>query len=170
MKVGSWMVSAVLWTGGLVLGADPQKETSSAFEALAGIPEGVESRGVVKSSFSGGVLSSLIEAATVTKVAEDRLEMKDMRLRIKGDTEPEDVEVLLSSAGYDLGNQMLSSEERSRVRRSDFTIEGDSLVFDTQKSVGRMNGNVIMVINLSKPGGSAPEPAPENTAKPSKQP
>ena len=145
-----WVLTGLIICMGSAMPAVEPKDTSSAFDALAGIPEGVESRGVVKPSFTDGILSSLIEAATVTKVADDRLEMTDMKLRIKGDSEAEDVEVLLSTAGYDLRNQVLTSNERSVVHRSDFTIEGDSLVFDTAKSVGQMNGNIVMVIQMKK--------------------
>lgn len=153
-----WVLTGLIICMGSAMRAVEPKDTSPAFEALAGVPEGVESRGVVKPSFTDGILSSLIEAATVTKVADDRLEMTDMKLRIKGDSDAEDVEVLLSTAGYDLRNQVLTSNERSLVHRSDFTIEGDSLVFDTAKSVGRMNGNIVMVIQMKKPSSPVRPP------------
>jgi hypothetical protein len=144
-----------------VSAAEPSKGAASAFEALAAVPQGVESLGVLKPSFTDGVLQSLIKAASVTRVSEDKLEMTHMRLNLKGDTEAGDVEVALTTAAYDVKSQMLTSDERSVVTRSDFVIEGDALVFDTGKSVGRMIGNVKMVIDLP-----APEPSGSKEEKP----
>lgn len=135
---------------------------ATGFEALAAIPEGVESHGVVKPSFSDGVLSSLIKAATVVKVSEDRLNMSDMTLSLKGKIAAEDVNVELISASYHLPTRVLTSEEHTVVRRSDFVIEGDSLIYDTAKSVGQMTGNVTMIIDLPKrPGAGSNPQAPD---------
>lgn len=141
-----------------------EEPSGVGFEALGAIPEGVESRGVVKPSFSEGVLRSLIKAATVTKVSNERLDMSEMTLQMKGKTASEDVEVALLSASYDLPTKVLTSDEHSVVRRSDFVIEGDSLVFDTGKSVGKMIGNVTMVIDLPKQtGDSATDTNPKSS-------
>jgi len=50
------------------------------------------------------------------------------------------------------------------VSRPDFEIEGDSLIYDTGKSQGRMTGNIRMVIfdtsTLSSEGKPPSEPKP----------
>jgi len=45
-----------------------------------------------------------------------------------------------------LNTRILSSNERSAIKRSDFNIVGDSVEFDTNSRVGKLVGNVKMVI------------------------
>lgn len=46
----------------------------------------------------------------------------------------------------DLKTRILSSHERSTIRRADFNIVGDSVQFDPNTKTGRLIGNVKMVI------------------------
>ena len=47
----------------------------------------------------------------------------------------------------DLKTRILSSQERTTVKRTDFSITGDSVQFDTSQRTGRLIGNVKMVIS-----------------------
>jgi lipopolysaccharide assembly outer membrane protein LptD (OstA) len=46
----------------------------------------------------------------------------------------------------DLKTRILSSKERTSIRRADFDIAGDSVQFDTNTRTGKLTGNVKMVI------------------------
>jgi hypothetical protein len=69
----------------------------------------------------------------------------------------------LKTAFYQMTGGMLRSQERSRVSRADFQIEGDNLVFDTSKNQGRMTGDIRMVIfdTGALSGEERPVPAPQ---------
>jgi hypothetical protein len=47
----------------------------------------------------------------------------------------------------DLKTRVLTSKERTTVKRADFDIVGDSVEFDTVSHTGRLIGNVKMVIS-----------------------
>jgi hypothetical protein len=96
--------------------------------------------------FQNGQPSSLITAEALTRKDANNLFAEDMIIKIFGATPKEDVKVTLRTATYKMDAQTLSSEERSRVARSDFFIEGDTMVFDTATSQGKMVGRVHMVI------------------------
>jgi Lipopolysaccharide-assembly, LptC-related len=57
-----------------------------------------------------------------------------------------DLTIELSEAILNLNTRILSSNERSAIKRSDFNIVGDSVEFDTNSRVGKLVGNVKMVI------------------------
>lgn len=110
------------------------------------IPLGSRSRGFVLPSFENGKPSSLITADAMTRVDDSRLFAEKMIIRMFGETNDQDVRVDLKTGTYNLDQQILSSNERSRVSRNDFQIEGDGMVFDTKSSQGKMVGNVEMII------------------------
>lgn len=110
------------------------------------IPLGSRSRGFVLPSFDNGKPSSLITADAMTRVDDSRLFAEKMIIRMFGETTDQDVRVDLKTGTYNLDQQILSSNERSRVSRTDFQIEGDGMVFDTKTSQGKMVGNVEMII------------------------
>jgi lipopolysaccharide assembly outer membrane protein LptD (OstA) len=45
-----------------------------------------------------------------------------------------------------LNTRILSSNERTVIKRADFNIAGDSVEFDTNTHTGKLVGNVKMVI------------------------
>ena len=57
-----------------------------------------------------------------------------------------DLRIDMRTSIFDLKTKILSSQERSTIRRTDFNIVGDSVEFDTNTRTGRLVGNVKMVI------------------------
>jgi len=57
-----------------------------------------------------------------------------------------DLQIDMNTSVLDLKTRVLSSKERTTIRRSDFNITGDSVQFDTNSKTGRLIGNVKMVI------------------------
>jgi len=111
------------------------------------IPAMRPNRGIWIPSFVNGVRNSLVEADVVTRIDDNRLEAENMTINLYGAEAKEDVEITLPSATYHMTHQILRSDERSKVSRADFDLEGDSLIFDTMTSQGRMTGNVRMTIH-----------------------
>nr|MBA2585317.1 hypothetical protein [Chthoniobacterales bacterium] len=54
--------------------------------------------------------------------------------------------VEMSDSMLNLQTRLLKSQQRTTVRRSDFTIAGDAAEFDTIQRKGTMVGNVKMLI------------------------
>jgi lipopolysaccharide assembly outer membrane protein LptD (OstA) len=57
-----------------------------------------------------------------------------------------DLTIEMTDSILDLKTRILSSGQRTTIRRADFNIAGDSVQFDTNARVGKLMGNVKMVI------------------------
>ncbi|MCB1208040.1 MAG: hypothetical protein KDK97_01875 [Verrucomicrobiales bacterium] len=133
------------------------------------MPAGLRNVGVTIPGFSKGKPSSLVLADSVTRIDENRLIAENMTIQMFADDPRENVTVDLKSATYHMTNQVLRSPTRSKVTRSDFELEGDSLVFDTMTSQGKMVGNVRMVIydaNMLKPASERKDAGGVEAKKP----
>lgn len=110
------------------------------------IPLGSRSRGVRIPSFDEGKPSSLIVADAMTRVDDDELFLEKTAINVYAEKKEEDMRIDMKTGTYFMDEQILTSTERSRVSRSDFQIEGDSMVYDTKSAQGKMVGNVEMII------------------------
>lgn len=129
------------------------------------VPLGAESKGAVIPSFDDtGRRTSLITAAVIRRIDDERLYAEKLVVRMFNTEPKNDVRIDLKTAFYHMAGGVLRSMQRSRVSRADFQIEGDSLIFDTAKNQGRMTGNIRMVIfdtgALSGEGKPPSEPKP----------
>jgi|GEM_PF-1367683 hypothetical protein len=137
------------------------------------MPAGLKNVGVTIPGFSKGRPSSLVLADSVTRIDENRLIAENMTIQMFAEDPRENVTVDLKSATYHMTNQVLRSPTRSKVSRSDFELEGDSLVFDTLTSQGKMVGNVRMVIydaDMLKPPSERKTEAKAEPQKPATVP
>lgn len=132
------------------------------------IPAGFVNRGVVIPSFDDtGKKTSELHAATLTRIDEERLQATEVTIDILRDIPAENMRVVLPSAVYHLGDEILRSGERSTVTRSDLETSGDTLVFDSRTSIGSMTGRVRTLIfdtsalsnETSAPPSSVPKAA-----------
>lgn len=148
-----------------VKGVDPAAAPVNEMKAFGDmIPLGSRSRGFVLPTFEDGKPKTLVTADAMTRVDESRLFAEKMIIRMYGDVTAQDVRIDLKTGTYNIDQQVLSSNERSRVSRADFQIEGDGMVFDTKTSQGKMVGNVEMVIHDMKAlakNMAAPEAEPK---------
>ncbi|MDZ4288757.1 MAG: hypothetical protein U0984_12405 [Prosthecobacter sp.] len=134
----------------------------SAFGRL--VPLGYVNRQVRIPSFADdGKIATTLTAETLIRIDDDRLQAGKCTIEIAGKRREEDIRVDLMSAIYYMSDRTLRSGDRSQVSRSDFRVEGDSMVFDTQSSIGRMKGHVRTIIfdtdALSGKSGGVPQPA-----------
>lgn len=135
------------------------------------LPLGQKNLDVKIPSFKDGLPSSLIRAGSMTRLDDEYMEMEKLDIRLFGQIREKDVRVQLVTGEYHMPTQMLSSEQRSRISREDFQLEGDTLIFDTVTQQGKMVGNVQMVIfdSSSFTGEQAPkESKPEAEVTPEK--
>jgi hypothetical protein len=131
------------------------------------IPEGKKNLKVHIPGFdSTGRTSSLVTAATMTRVNPQELFCEIMRIDLYSKEPKDNVRIDLKTGTYHMDNKLLTSNERSKVSRSDFQIEGDSMQFDTVNSQGRMTGNVQMIIYDTSSFSAKKTPAPAKEPTP----
>lgn len=128
------------------------------------LPIGQEHKELEIPSFKNGAPSSTVRAASMTRLDDENMFLKKMDIRMFGppDETEKDMRVQLRTATYHMPSNVVASEERSRISRADFDLQGDSLIFDTATGQGKMVGNVTMVIHDSSAFAKMPGEQPKS--------
>lgn len=130
------------------------------------LPIGHEAKGLVLPDFnSEGKLVGRFEAGTAKRLDEERVQFQDLKIITYTPENQTDLQVNMHTSIFNLKTRVLSSDERSTVKRADFNIAGDKATFDTNSRTGTMIGNVKMLISnqsnlMKRSGPNAPSPTP----------
>ena len=122
------------------------------------LPIGHEAKGLVLPDFdSEGHLRGKFESVTARRVDEEHVGFHDLKITTFTAEGQSDLIIEMSESVFDLKTRVLSSKQRTTIKRADFNIVGDSVQFDTNARTGKMVGNVKMVITnqshlMGKPG------------------
>jgi hypothetical protein len=118
-----------------------------------------------------GRLQMYFIIAKAIRVDDDRLELKNAYMQTYDDKENPDATVFMTRSMLDLNTRIVTSDIPVTVRRSDFEIVGQKMVFDTQKRAGRMTGHVRMIIyNRQEMAQPSPSPSLASSPKPGATP
>ena len=111
------------------------------------LPIGHEAKGLILPDFdSQGHLRGRFEAVSAKRLDEYHIGFHSLKITTYTPEKQPDLTLELSESVLNLNTRILSSNERTFIKRADFNIEGDSVEFDTNTRVGKMMGNVKMVI------------------------
>lgn len=111
------------------------------------LPVGHEAKGLVLPNFDlDGHLTGKLEAGTAKRIDEENVEFAGLKLTTFTDENKTDLEIDMSTSILNLKTRVISSKQRTTVRRVDFKIEGDSMQFDTVTRRGKLVGHVKMVL------------------------
>jgi hypothetical protein len=111
------------------------------------LPIGHDAKGLVFPDIDeNGHLRGRFVAGVARRVDQDHMEFRDLRILTFTDDNRPDLEVTMIDSVLDMNTRVLSSEQRTVVKRSDFEIVGDKGRFDTAARQGTVTGNVKMVI------------------------
>lgn len=147
------------------------ESTTSGLASIAQlIPVGHEQKSVVIPNYSDTQLSSLIRAAEMKRLDDQRLGLTEVTITTYDDQEAEEMVVNMPTAIYHLETSILEGTSRSSVSRADFDILGDGMLFDSSNNFGRMEGNVHMTIKDSSAFQFESEPTKQNQPAETTQP
>jgi hypothetical protein len=111
------------------------------------LPIGHEAKGLVLPDFdTNGRLRGRFEAGTAHRIDEEHVGFQHLKITTYTPESQPDLKIDMSTSVLDLKTRILSSKERTTIKRADFNIAGDSVQFDTNSKTGRLIGNVKMVI------------------------
>src|SRR5437588_4840073 len=111
------------------------------------LPIGHEAKGLVLPDFDlEGHLRGRFEAASAKRLDDYHVGFHSLKITTYTSENQPDLTVELSESILNLNTRILSSNERTVIKRVDFNIAGDSVEFDTKTHIGRLVGNVKMVI------------------------
>src|SRR5881396_1669100 len=123
--------------------------TSPSEQSLTNIPlpVGHEAKGLILPDFDvEGHLRGRFEAASAKRLDEYHIGFHSLKIITYTPENKPDLTVELSESVLNLKTRILSSNERTIIKRADFDISGDSVEFDTNTHTGKLVGNVKMVI------------------------
>lgn len=129
--------------------AVPSPSSSPGEKSLANIPLAVghEAKGLVLPDFDlDGHLRGKFEAGTAMRIDDEHIGFRGLKIITYTPENTPDVVIEMSHSVLDLRTRILTSKERTTIKRTDFNIAGDSVEFDTNARTGKLIGNVKMVI------------------------
>jgi hypothetical protein len=97
------------------------------------------------------------------------LAMENAFMQTYDDKGAPDANIFMTSSVLDLDTRIITSDVPVTVRRSDFEIVGQKMVFNTQTHIGHLSGHVRMVI-YNHQDMSQPAPTPAKSPSPSAAP
>ena len=111
------------------------------------LPIGHEAKGLVLPDFDlQGHLRGRFEAESAKRLDEVHIGFHTLKITTYTPENKSDLTIELSESILNMNTRILTSNERTFIKRADFNIAGDSVEFDTNTRIGRMVGHVKMVI------------------------
>ena len=111
------------------------------------LPIGHEAKGLVLPNFDvEGHLTGKLEAANAKRIDGENIEFSGLKLTTFTPEETADLQIDMSTSILNLKTRVISSKQRTTVKRADMDIVGDSMQFDTVSRKGTLVGHVKMVI------------------------
>lgn len=118
-------------------------------KSLANIPLAIghEAKGLVLPDFDlDGHLRGKFEAGTALRIDDEHIGFRGLRIITYTPENTPDFVIEMSNSVLDLKTRILTSKERTTIKRTDFSIAGDIVEFDTNARTGKLTGNVKMVM------------------------
>ncbi|MGI9114332.1 MAG: hypothetical protein ACR2FX_04740 [Chthoniobacterales bacterium] len=111
------------------------------------LPIGHEAKGLVLPDIDeNGHVRGRFTAGTARRLDGNHMEFRDLSITTFTDDDQVDLQIAMTDSVLDLTTHVLSSNQRTTIKRSDFEIVGDHARFDTAARHGTLTGNVKMVI------------------------
>jgi hypothetical protein len=112
------------------------------------LPIGHEAKGLVLPDIDeNGHLRGRFVAGTARRVDQDHMQFRELNITTYTEDNQIDLQIAMAESVLDLNTRVLSSPQRTTIKRADFEIVGDTARFDTAARHGTITGNVRMVIS-----------------------
>ena len=129
-------------------------------EGLRDIPitTGHDAKGLVIPDFDSlGRMRGKLEAGVTRRLDAENIEFQGVKFTtFIPETEQPNLEFRMDRSVFNLKTQILNSNVRSTVKRTDFEISGDTMKFEMLTRQGTLAGNVKMIVR-GKPRGPGNE-------------
>ena len=150
---GAWFSLLSLLAGSFfcspVLAKKPKHSAAPPQDGLKNIPltVGHEAKGLILPNYDlQGHLLGRFEAATASRLDEDHVHFKDLKMTTYDAQEKPDYHVAMTDAVLNLETRVINSSARTTIKRTDFEIAGDAMQFSTLTHQGTLTGNVHMTL------------------------
>ena len=153
--IGSFLAARECWAQQAKKGGRKKPVPTASASATASatpvsevpLPIGHEAKGLVFPDFDeNGQLRGRFTAGTARRVDENHMEFRDLNITTYAENNQVDLQVNMTESTLDLNTKVLSSNQPTRIKRTDFEITGDRARFDTAARHGTLSGHVKMII------------------------
>lgn len=111
------------------------------------LPVGHEAKGLILPDIDeNGHLRGRFVAGTARRVDQDHMQFRELNITTYTEDDQIDLQIAMADSVLDLNTHVLSSPQKTTIKRADFEIVGDTARFDTSARQGTITGNVKMVI------------------------
>jgi hypothetical protein len=112
------------------------------------ITAGHDAKGLVLPEFDPqGRMRGKLQAGVTRRLDDQNIEFLGVKFTtFTPETQTPDLEISMDKSVFNLKTQILTSNVRSTVKRSDFEVTGDSMKFEMITRLGTLEGNVKMVV------------------------
>ncbi len=149
----AWFSLLLLLAGSVicspVLAKKPKNSSARPQDGMKNIPltVGHEAKGLILPNYDlQGHLLGRFEAATASRVDEDHVHFKDLKMTTYDAQEKPDYHVAMTDGVLNLETRVINSSTRTTIKRTDFEIAGDAMQFNTLTHQGTLTGNVHMTL------------------------
>ena len=112
------------------------------------ITEGHDAKGLVLPDFDrDGRLRGKLQAGVTSRLDAENIQFQLVKFTtFFPETEKPNLEISVDKAVFNLKTQVLTSDVRSTVKRSDFEVSGDTMRFEMVSRLSTLEGNVKMIV------------------------
>jgi len=112
------------------------------------ITEGHDAKGLILPEFDKeGRLRGKLRAGVSRRLDEQNVQFQDVKFTtFIPETQAPNLDITVSTAVFNIKTQVLTSNARPTVKRSDFEISGDSMQFEMLTRQSTLEGNVKMIV------------------------
>ena len=112
------------------------------------IPTGHDAKGLVLPDFDlSGRLRGKLQAGITRRLDDEHIEFKGVKFTtFVPETQTPDLQIVMTTSVFNLKTQVMTSNERASVKRTDFEISGDTMKFEMISRQGTLAGNVKMIV------------------------
>jgi hypothetical protein len=100
-----------------------------------------------------------------SRLDENHIQMKDLQIQTFDDNGQPEMSIDLPTSVLDTDTSVITSQQHVTIRRADFELTGEAMVFNTKTKQGGLGGNVRMLIYNLENETSDPSNTPESKEK-----
>lgn len=128
------------------------------------VPKGHDAKGLKIPYFgTDGKLQMTFNIGVASRLDDEHIQMSDLQVETFDDEGQHEMAIDLPSSVLDLTTSVISTKVHVTIRRADFELTGESMVFNTKTRQGGLGGSVRMLIyNLEdETSGASDSPQPK---------
>jgi hypothetical protein len=135
------------------------------------MPNGRDAKGLkIPYRDEDGKLKMRFDIGVARKIDDNTVEMSDLQIQTYDDEGEHEMTIDLPTSTLDLTTSVLTTYKAVTIKREDFELHGNTMIFNTRTKQGGLGGNVKMVIydikNETSATPAAPAPVAEAPATP----